>query len=141
MNTFSLSQAKHGEKEYFDIVIDGKSLSHHFVGRTGSHPSQISPLGWKTSSSEVKRNIVQEFLGNTNDLKSGRTAVLVCENCGDVGCGALAVRISIEGEIVRWQDWARENNLDAPDEIGWPTHPGKLEFSLKEYQSELQKSL
>jgi hypothetical protein len=34
--------------------------------------------------------------------------------CGDVGCGAIAVRISRSGDVILRRDFARENGRDAP---------------------------
>jgi len=29
-----------------ELVVDDRSLTEHFVGRTGSHPSQVFAIGW-----------------------------------------------------------------------------------------------
>lgn len=50
VNTISAVTANKGEFTYLEIEVDGKPLAHHFVGRQGAHPPQISPLGWSSSS-------------------------------------------------------------------------------------------
>ena len=72
-------------------------------------------------------------------MQSGRVPVLVCEECGDVGCGALAVRVSLTEDLVRWSDWAYENGRESPMSVGWPTIPDDFAFDREMYDAELRK--
>jgi hypothetical protein len=58
----------------------------------------------------------------------------VCEECGDVACGALAVRVERRGDVIAWTDWAYENGYEPAAELGWPTYPELFEFDINEYQ-------
>lgn len=119
----------------FDIVVDGRRLAEHFVGRRGAHPRNVVPIGWLAADPNVEQQTLEQLLGLTpSGLVSGRVALLVCEECGDVACGALAVRIVRRDSVVRWTDWAYENGYEPASELGWPTYPQSFEFDLKRYE-------
>ncbi len=142
MNTIKTVKVTRGEATYFDIEVDGKRLAQHFAGRRGAHPSQLSPLGWSSANETYRAEIVAQFLAESpSGLKSGRVPVLVCEECGDVGCGAFAVRVVREGEHIIWTDWAFENGNKPAQEITWPTRPSDLIFERKAYEVEIRKAL
>src|SRR5690349_20120861 len=93
----------------FDIHVDGKRLAEHFVGQRGAHPSNVIPLGWQAASLGAEEHVLQQLLGRSQpDLPSGRIALLMCEECGDLACGALAARIFCSDHVVTWSDWAYE---------------------------------
>ena len=51
------------------------------------------------------------------DLKSGRSMLYVCPECGDIGCGAITVRISDESGNIVWSAFAYENDYEEPRPI------------------------
>ena len=105
--------AKKGKIAYLEIEVDGKLLAHHFAGKQGAHPSQISPLGWSSSSPDYRAKVVNQFLAQSScKLDSGRVPVLVCEECGDIACGAITVRILREPDRIVWTDWFYENGQE-----------------------------
>jgi hypothetical protein len=119
----------------FDIVVDGRRLAEHFVGRRGAHPGNVVPIGWRAADLSVERQTLQQLLGLApSGLSSGRVAVLVCEECGDIGCGALAARIDRRASVVTWTDWAYENGYEPASDLSWPTDPESFEFDLKAYE-------
>ena len=85
LNTIALVPATHGKLTYLEIEVDGVPLAHYFAGRTGAHPSHLSPLGWSSASAGVNARIREQLLAKeTSALESGRVPVLVCEECGAV---------------------------------------------------------
>ena len=119
----------------FDIVVDGRRLAEHFAGRQGSHPVQVIPIGWKDADCRYEQETLEQLLGlRSSGLLSGRVPVLVCEQCGDVACGALAVRINRCDAMITWTDWAYENGYEPTTELTWLTHPALFEFNLNEYE-------
>ena len=150
MNSFALVPAAHENRlmiqgfgsqiNYLEIEVDGKRLAHHFVGRLGAHPSHLAALGWGTLT--LHAAVIAELLGGqSSDLESGRVAVLVPNCCGDVGCGAFAVRILKESDHVRWTDWTYENGYEPPELPGWPTEPGDFLFDPQSYEAVLRQHL
>jgi len=135
MNTIAVVPAIRGEVSYFDIVVDGKPLAQHFVGAQGGHPSELSPLGWSSASALHRAETVAQLLGQKpSPLESGRVPVLVCEECGDLACGALAVRIVLGPDRVIWSDWQYENGYEAGHPLEWPAQPGELVFETRSYE-------
>lgn len=142
MNTIRTVKVTRGEAHYFDVEIDGKPLSQHFAGPRGANPSQLSSLGWSSASETCRTKVVAQFLAEApSDLESGRIPVLVCEDCGDVGCGAITVRVVREGDLIKWTNWAIENDCEPAREVTWPTRPGDFIFKQKEYEAEIRKAL
>jgi len=119
----------------YDIAVDGRCLAEHFIGQSGAHPSQVAPIGWKNAPVGIERKAVDQLLGiRGSSLASGRVPVLVCEECGDLACGAIAVRIERDGTLVTWTDWAYENGYESAQELGWPTVPKHFHFELAAYE-------
>lgn len=142
MNAIRTVRATRNEVGYVEIEVDGKRLAHHFAGRLGTHPSQLSPLGWRSATAAHRAEIVALFLAEIpSKLESGRVPVLVCEECGDVGCGAFAVRVVREDDLIKWTDWAYENGYEPARELTWPTRPSNLVFDRNTYESEIRKAL
>src|SRR5487761_2745313 len=105
----------------FAAVIDGSLLQEHFVGRRGAHPSQVFALGWKFAQMDAQRDSLEQFLARrASTLISGRVPILVCEECGDPGCGAIAAWIERSGPVVNWSDWAFENGYEPARPLDWP---------------------
>jgi hypothetical protein len=141
VNLIATVSAEKGDLTYLEIEVDGKLLAHHFVGRRGAHPSQLSPLGWSSESAESRADRVAQFLTEKpSDLASGRVPVLVCEECGDVGCGAYTVRIFREADRFRWTDWSYENGYEPERPLEWPTQPGDLVFDLSLYEAAIRRA-
>ena len=133
----SLIATKRGQLEY-GLLVDGISLHQHFVGGTGSHPSPAFPLGAPTGSRENLAAVIQALLQkNAPLLDSGRVPLLVCDECGDVGCGALAAKITVNDDNVVWDDWAYENGYEPAREPSWPTYPASFTFCREKYASTL----
>jgi hypothetical protein len=134
--------AKKDEIAYLEIEVDGKPLAHHFAGRQGAHPSRISPLGWCSSSPNHRSKVVHQFLAQTkSELVSGRVPVLVCEDCGDIACGAITVRILRESDRIVWTDWFYENGYEPGCSLEWPIKPGDFVFNVDAYEAEIRKAL
>lgn len=61
----------------------------------------------------IKR--INQFTGVEKPaLLNGRTSLFVCRECGDIGCGAITVRISISDETVVWKDFGWETDYSEP---------------------------
>jgi hypothetical protein len=133
MNRISIVES--GRNPRLSILIDDRPLAEHFVGRRGAHPSQVFVLGWGAIDRNAEQETIQQLLGlGGTNLESGRVPLLVCEECGDVACGALAVRIDRQRTSIVWSDWAYENGYEAPRQLEWPTYPQSLQFDLSEYE-------
>jgi hypothetical protein len=141
LNTITLAPATRGKLAYLGIEVDGVPLAHYFAGRLGAHPTHLSPLGWNSASADVNARTREQLLAREpSALESGRVPVLVCEECGDVGCGAFTVRVVREDDTVRWTDWAYENGREPADPISWPTRPGDFLFERGSYERAIREA-
>ena len=71
----------------------------------------ITPLGW--GRIEAQAGTVEELLRRREPvLKTGRCQLYICPECGDIGCGAVTVRIERERESIVWRDFGFENDYD-----------------------------
>jgi hypothetical protein len=112
-STFQLQPAFQGRRPHLDIVIDRRSLRAHLARRLGTPPAQISPLSWPEAGQAVQRTAFQKFLLEAPpDFLDGRVAILVCEECSDLGCGAYSARIERDGAFVYWRDIGYQNSYD-----------------------------
>jgi len=65
------------------------------------------------------------------EFPDGRAAVLVCEVCGDLECGALSVRVTRGAGTVRWSDFGWQvPRTDGYDSLEVPL---SLEFAVEAY--------
>jgi hypothetical protein len=64
------------------------------------------------------------------DTEDGRVLLYVCPECGDIGCGAYAVRVERGSGVVRWVDFAYVNGYEPPA----PVQLQSFEFDEREYE-------
>jgi hypothetical protein len=117
---------------YLDFVVDGTSL------RTMAHEAdmvtQLNP-GWLGFA-----DIVSQLRGQvaTEGLSEGRVMLLVCPQCGDLGCGAITARIDLDEDYVSWADFLYENTYSEPLPV--PPLPGSIRFDRAAYEAVLDSA-
>ena len=118
-------------REYFDFFVNGTSLGKFF-----NEGVDIGCLGWGPPEHE-KLIIGQLLLNEIPEPESGRVPIYVCSECGDLGCGAVTVRIEEkEGNFI-WSDFAYENNYEGTVEL-YPS-VGPFYFNKISYSAILNK--
>jgi hypothetical protein len=131
--TFSSGSGK-SERNYVDFLIDGKSLSDHSASLGYD---LVSVLAREWIPEERERSVRRLLLAEPADFPNNRRSLLVCSECGDLGCGALSISIDItEGEVT-WADFGYQNNYD--EEI-WAKGLGELgpfRFDRSQYENAL----
>lgn len=90
-------------RSFLDIRINGVSLSS-YVPDMGVTPE------FQRQWFHVVPDVVERFSGRLGDacLSDGRIKVLVCPECGDIGCGALTARLEVTDSQVSWTHWMWE---------------------------------
>jgi hypothetical protein len=90
---------------YLDFIVDNHSLSEVISG------DLIGRLGWGVN--EYNRESVDVLLlKKSPDLANGRCLLYVCPECGDIGCGAITIKIEKTTEHFVWKEFGYENNYD-----------------------------
>jgi hypothetical protein len=126
-----LPSVRHGgdnrtARKYLDFVVDGRSALER-IGWAGA--DLVTPLGW--GQRKFQQRVSAELLREAApSLSSGRTSIYVCPECGDIGCGAITVRISRVGDRILWSDFASEGR-EAPYKIV----ADDMDFDPREYRA------
>jgi hypothetical protein len=134
-----IPRTRHGgggrtQREYLDFIVNGQSLAD--LIRAGDF---IGCLGWGNSDWE-KTNILQLLRKEQPVTYSGRVPILVCAECGDLGCGAVTVRIERTPSGIQWSDFAFENDYDEEGVKSYP-HVGLYLFDTTAYWQVLTQRL
>lgn len=124
------NQTRRPESHFLDFVVDGKSL------RDIAHePGLVTELNraWLHVASDA----VQRLLGraSTEQLTDGRVMLLVCGECGDLGCGAITARLDVNDDSVTWSDFLYENTYADPAPV--PSLLAAIRFDRSAYESAL----
>ena len=128
----SLGSGTKTERRFFDFVVDGVSL--HSICLAKGY-DEVGCLGWGRPAihSETTGRLLAELPGEFAD---GRVALFVCPECGDLGCGAVSVRLRKEGESILWEEFGWQTNYEEE----W--HPieglGPYSFDFEQYKSAIQ---
>jgi hypothetical protein len=103
------------------IAVNGEELREIFRSANVAIPTKVARL--------PSRHLLD---APDSDLTvDGRAAILVCSQCGDIGCGALFVRVTLDDDQVIWSDFVHANNWD-PD-MDDPKE-GRFVFDRREYE-------
>ena len=94
-------------RDFFDLIVDGKSLFDQFVD---AKSDLASSLGFYNDMN-LNIHMVDEFL-KIRESESKRTMLFICRECGDIGCGAIAVEIEKKDDSYVWKNFARDNGYD-----------------------------
>ena len=126
-----------GRVDHLDIQVDGKPLSN-WLDELGP-PIFMTPLGWGASRGKAHSYDVAQLLGEQPpDLESGRVPVLNYE--GEYRGMVYSVRILVDGDQVRWTDWAYGGFDDQRPlvELNDLTDPGDFVFDRQTYEAVFQ---
>src|SRR4051812_18696398 len=94
-NTIALVPRQRKQQSYLDIEIDQRSLADHLLPK-GKQPLDFIPsFGWP---GDLGRDLAAAAAARllrkaVPDLPTGRYALLICPECGDLGCGAVSAII------------------------------------------------
>jgi len=125
---------------FWDFVVDGHSLFDIFQA---AGFDVISSIGW-VNISEQKAAIGRLQLIEPADLPNNRRSLYVCHICGDLGCGAVSVRVEQDGLSINWSSFGFENNLS--DDLGCLDldrlrHVGPFVFDSDHYETVMLEAL
>lgn len=101
------------ERRSVDFLIDGQSLLQVLVKIDGGHADFMGCLvnGFPEQN---KKSAAALLLSAPPDTDSGRVLLYICPECGDIGCGAYAVRVTKNDSSYVWDSFAYENGYEEP---------------------------
>ena len=96
--------------QYLDFHVDGLPLERH-APVAGGLLTELN-RAWL----HAVDGSVDALIGRApHDRLRGRVPLLVCPECGELGCGALAARIGVDLTTVRWSHWTWQDHLGEHD--------------------------
>jgi len=98
-----------------EFIVDGRSLLEHCERATRRTFDLISPFGWTLPDHQLA-TAERLLLRRPPLLPTGRHEILVCPECGDLGCGCISAVIRAEDGCFTWSDFGYENDYD-PDSL------------------------
>ena len=115
------------DRKYLDYIVSGQILSD-YLGNSGH--SSVTPLGYFHNKEQEKRALSEFRLKQKSILVDNRVELYICEECGDIGCGAITVKIIDKGDRIIWTQFADQN---IPEEIDELYLVDDIEFDRKNY--------
>ncbi len=114
------------EVHYLSFVINGSRLEQLLP-----EGDYTTPLIEGADSAWYHERLAMLRAEQSGELPSGRVPLLVCGECGDIGCGAVGAFIDVGPTAVTWSGFAYENNYEPADTT--PYEIGSLTFARAAY--------
>ena len=123
------------ERKYLNFIVSEQSLKQ----RCGADSCElIGKLGW-IGNKKCENQQIDELLGLVKPvLLTGRTALYVCPECGDIGCGAITAKIVENDKTIIWKDFGYENDYSEPSLTEYE-QVGPFEFDKAAYRQMLEE--
>ena len=119
------------DRSFLDFVVDGLSL----YDEIGRRSDLVSTLWISPPAPEEQQKAVRRLLGlEQGDLPGDRVSLYVCPECGDVGCGAITLKIEFAVDEVRWSDFGYENTYEESIDRASYGSIGPFRFSRQAYE-------
>jgi hypothetical protein len=113
-------------RTYYDFMVNGRSLMD--ILKLGDRISVLVQNNWNWNKEVAK----QLLLKKTSELPSGRVPIYICPECGDLGCGAVTVKIIEDGMFFIWSNFGVEtyhtSDLIKQYDVG-PYRFNKIDYS------------
>jgi len=119
---------------FYDVIVDGKSLFEQFID---AESDMVGNLGFYNNVDLNLKTIDEYQLKGKSELESGQNMLFVCRECGDIGCGAITVKVDQTENGITWSNYKWENGYEESyesDFIDFKT----LEFEKNEYFKALE---
>ena len=112
-----------------DFIIDGESL---LAKLSTANDDSSDYMGCFVKGIDDTAKIYNTLTcKDKSELEDGRALLYICPECGDIGCGAYAVRINKINNQYVWQDFAYVNGYEKARTI---QGIGPFYFNENEYE-------
>jgi hypothetical protein len=122
-------------RDYLDFLVNGQSLEEML--RPGGN---IGVLGWGDPAAE-RASIELLLVRGTPPFASGRVPLFVCAVCGELDCGAVAVRVERTYAGIEWSGFAFESTQPGASPQRIREQPGPFLFEKRAYSEVLRQRL
>ncbi|TCC17255.1 hypothetical protein [Kribbella sindirgiensis] len=130
------------DRHFLEFVVDGERLGRvlgPFLDYDDATEDYVSVLvrDWPTGRAFED---LDRLLGAVPEPSlGGRTAIYVCAECGDVGCGAVTAVVEVHDELVVWRDFGYQNDYEPFDQRTVFTEVGPFTFDRRSYARVLEE--
>jgi hypothetical protein len=119
------------DRSFLDFVVDGLSL----YDEIGRRSDRVSTLWISPPAADEEQKAVRRLLRHEQgDLPGDRVSLYVCPECGDVGCGAITLKIEFAVDDVIWSDFGYENTHEESIDRASYGSIGPFRFSRQAYE-------
>lgn len=108
------SDGRKTPRRFLDFVVNGEALA----SRVRAAGYDLISCLWVDNATAAPESVkaAHRLLGQVEgDAPHGRVSVYGCAECGDLGCGAVTVRLEVTEDTVIWADWGYQTNYE--DEV------------------------
>jgi len=126
------------ERNYLDVFIDGQLLCD--CARQAGY-DLVSILTNEWVPAEREKSVRRLLLREPADFPNDRRSLLVCSECGDIGCGAISIVVDSSEKKTVWRDFGYENTYEPEVHKEKLEGLGPFEFATDEYERELLEAL
>jgi hypothetical protein len=123
------------ERNFLDFIVDGQSLTEW------TRYDLVSVLCKEWAADEREKSVRRLLKEEPADFADDRRSLLVCAECGDIGCGAVSAIVDFSDKAVVWRDFGYQNNYEAEIHGEHLKNLGPFEFDLVDYKSKLIHAL
>ena len=123
------------ERNFLDFIVDGQSLAEM------THHDLVSVLCQEWLPEERERSVRRLLGEEAADFADDRRSILVCAECGDIGCGAVSAVVDFSDKTALWRDFGYQNNYEPEIHCEHLKNIGPFEFDLSDYKSKLIRAL
>jgi hypothetical protein len=100
---------KYEDKQYAEFMISGEPLKN-YLGIP--EDKSVTPIGF-FENKELEKIALNEFrIKQKTRLLDGRVELYICEECGDIRCGSITVKIIDKGDEIIWSEFAYQSSAD-----------------------------
>jgi len=125
------------ERNYVDFVVDGRSISD---GAISAGYDLVSVFAREWQSEERSKSLRRLLLRDSGDFPNDRRSLLVCAECGDLGCGAVSIIVDYCRDVVTWSAFGYQNNYEDQIYFEQLRDMGPFTFNLQEYERTLNRT-
>ena len=118
---------KYSGRRYLDFIVSGQSLRDYLGIK---NKSSVTLFGFFPIREEQIKALKEFRLQQKPQLPGNRIELYVCENCGDIGCGAVTAKIIDRGDRIVWTEFAKQSDQG---EIGERIGAEEIEFERQNY--------
>lgn len=125
----AIGSAEPAGHRFLDWTVNGDLLRGMLGWATPPSESTVMVSGWSLDAALSSLKSLR--LQGGGEFPDGRAAILVCEVCGDLECGALSVRVTRSTDTVCWSDFGWQ----VPRTAGFDSLevPLRFEFAVEAY--------